>query len=195
MRRPLTRAAGLSAQTKKSPDSPYFDRYVRRRAAEGERPFRLNYVINRSTSLDSEVLDLFYRLCGFKHFREMFDLAETGQDEGPVCNLSLISSYLDRFMDQYGAIVSGQFLSDNGFVNVLFGGYLYALYRRGESEYENAEDPFPRGRIPFITIHQAKGLEFPDRRSGNPRKDGRTRRPWNKSSNPCSKERVSRWTV
>jgi DNA helicase-2/ATP-dependent DNA helicase PcrA len=174
MRQPLIQAAGLSAQTKKSLGSPYFDRFVRRRVAEGKKPFRLSYVINRATSLDWSLLDLFYQLCGFKHFRDMFDLAETGQDEGPVCNLSLISSYLDRFMDQYGAIVSGQFLSDNRFVNVLFGGYLYALYRRGESEYEDAEDPFPRGRIPFITIHQAKGLEFPVVVLGNPRKDSKT---------------------
>jgi DNA helicase-2/ATP-dependent DNA helicase PcrA len=103
----------------------------------------------------------------------MFDLAESGKDEGPVCNLSLVSSYLDRFMDQYGAIVSGQFLSDGRFVNAFFAGYIYALFRRGESEFEDAEDPFPKGRIPFITIHQAKGLEFPVVVLGNPRKENR----------------------
>lgn len=171
MRGPLLSASGLSAQTKRSLGSPYFDKLVRRRIAAGK-PFYLKYVINRATSLDWSILDLFYQICGFKHFRDMFDLAESGKDEGPVCNLSLISSYLNRFMDQYAAIVSGQFLSGNRFVNVLMGSYLYALYRRGESEYEDAEDPFPRGRIPFITIHQAKGLEFPVVVMGNPRKDG-----------------------
>ena len=31
----------------------------------------------------------------------------------------------------------------------------------GESEYENADDPFPKGNIQVLTIHQSKGLEFP----------------------------------
>jgi len=47
------------------------------------------------------------------------------------------------------------------FVNSLFGSFLYALFRLGESEYEDTEDPFPKGRVPFLTIHQSKGLEFP----------------------------------
>ncbi len=38
---------------------------------------------------------------------------------------------------------------------------------------EDAEDPFPRGSIPFLTIHQAKGMEFPVVVLGNPRKDKR----------------------
>ena len=42
-----------------------------------------------------------------------------------------------------------------------FTSYLYGLYRLEESEYEDSENPFPKGRIPFLTIHQAKGLEFP----------------------------------
>ncbi len=30
-----------------------------------------------------------------------------------------------------------------------------------ETELENTDNPFPKGRIPFLTIHQSKGLEFP----------------------------------
>ena len=55
----------------------------------------------------------------------------------------------------------------------MFTSYLFALFRLGESELENPEDPFPRGRIPFLTIHQAKGLEFPVVILGNPRKDNK----------------------
>jgi DNA helicase-2/ATP-dependent DNA helicase PcrA len=76
-------------------------------------------------------------------------------------------------MDQRAPIITGQLLEDEGFLRLFFGSYLYALFRRGESEYEDAEDPFPRGRIPFLTIHQAKGLEFPVVVLGNPRKDDR----------------------
>jgi len=35
------------------------------------------------------------------------------------------------------------------------------MYGLGESEFEDKEDPFPKGRVSIITIHQAKGLEFP----------------------------------
>lgn len=37
---------------------------------------------------------------------------------------------------------------------------MYGLFRIGESEVENEETPFPKGRVPFLTIHQSKGLEF-----------------------------------
>jgi DNA helicase-2/ATP-dependent DNA helicase PcrA len=52
-------------------------------------------------------------------------------------------------------------MAENRFANTFVGSYLYAIYRLGESEYEDADDPFPKGRVPFLTIHQAKGLEFP----------------------------------
>jgi len=70
-------------------------------------------------------------------------------------------------------MITGRFLSGDLFIRFLFSSYLYALYRLGESEVEDADDPFPRGRIPFITIHQAKGLEFPVVVLGSPRKNDR----------------------
>jgi DNA helicase-2/ATP-dependent DNA helicase PcrA len=180
MEKALVSAKGLSQRAIRSITSGWFKRHVENRLEIGNRPFRLGYVINRASSLDWTVLDLFYQLCGFKYFRRIFDKAEgsTGDtDEGPICNLGLISQYIARFIDDYGSgsIITGSFLEERKFANAFFGGYLYALFRLGESEYEYAEDPFPRGRIPFITIHQAKGLEFPIVILGNPRKD--TSRP------------------
>jgi DNA helicase-2/ATP-dependent DNA helicase PcrA len=169
MKKPLLNAHGLSKRAKKTFNSPYIERLIRSRSAT-DRPYSLKYVIIRATSLDWNVLDLFYRLCGFRHFRKMFDQAESAKkDEGPVCNLSLLSQYLARFMGD-SSVLSAQFLTEKKFRRTFFSSYLYALYRRGESEYEDAEDPFPRGRIPFLTIHQAKGLEFPVVVLGNPRK-------------------------
>jgi DNA helicase-2/ATP-dependent DNA helicase PcrA len=103
----------------------------------------------------------------------MFDAAQREQDpdEGPACNLGLLSQYLSRFMDQRVPIITGAVLSDGMFVRTFFGSYLYALFKRGESEYEDVNDPFPKGRVPFLTIHQAKGLEFPVLVLGNLRKD------------------------
>lgn len=172
MKRALHDSQGLSDRAKSILASARFDRFAQKRAEEG-RPYDLGYVITRATSLDWTVLELFYQLSGFDHFRKMLDLAEDGIDEGPICNLGLISEYLSRFMDDYYQILTARTLSEDRFVRVFFGSYLYALFRLGESEYEDAEDPFPKGRIPFLTIHQAKGLEFPVVVLGNPRKANR----------------------
>lgn len=156
--------------------SPRATRYLRRglrRLVEvrqrAGRPLTVGYVVNRVTTLDWGVLDIFYELTGFAHFRNAFDIATKG-DEGPVCNLALISKYIARFQARSGAVLSAYFLRDGKFVRTFFTSFVYALWRRGESEYEDADDPFPKGRIPFLTVHQAKGLEFPVVVLGNPRK-------------------------
>jgi DNA helicase-2/ATP-dependent DNA helicase PcrA len=172
MKRKLVEAAGLTDKARKSLGSANFERIVLKRQAEGK-PFTLEYIIRRATALDWSMLDLFYRLSGFEHFKHMFDVAECGEDEGPICNLGLLSQYLALFMDEYVSVITANLLADDTFCRLFFTSYLFALYRRGESEYEDAEDPFPRGRIPFLTIHQAKGLEFPVVVLGNPSKTSR----------------------
>lgn len=174
MRDTLRKARGLSEAARRAISSPYLQDYVERRL-RSDRPFDIAYIVRRATSLDWNTLDLFYRFCGFPHFRAMFDAAQgVVRDEGPVCNLSLLSHYLARHLENYNiTVLDARLLANGGFQKFFFMGYLYALYRRGESEYEDAQDPFPRGRIPFLTIHQAKGLEFPVVVLGNPRKNNR----------------------
>jgi DNA helicase II / ATP-dependent DNA helicase PcrA len=128
---------------------------------EERNPVSVRYLINRVTALDWTLLDLFYQIIGFGFFKEMIDLAENGADEGPVCNLSMISQYISRFLEERISIITGQSLEENRLSNLFFSSFLYAIFRLGESEYENADDPFPKGRVPFLTIHQSKGLEFP----------------------------------
>jgi ATP-dependent DNA helicase UvrD/PcrA len=150
--------------------------YIReQRKRRPDRPITFRYILNRACSLDWGVLDLFYQLTVFDTFKEAFDLAENGGDEGPICNLSLISDYLARFQEQTSPVISAQFLSDSKFARKLFSSFLYSIFRLDEGEYEDKEDPFPKGRIPFLTIHQAKGLEFPVVVLGNLRKDGSER--------------------
>lgn len=124
-------------------------------------PLTLNYVLARCTSLDWTVLDLFYRFTCFEHFKEMFKKAETGENEGPMYNLGMITQYLSTFMENNLSILSGGSFVKESFNHIFFDSYLYALFNRGETEYEDEEDPFPKGCVPFITIHQSKGLEFP----------------------------------
>lgn len=165
----LTAAAGLSDRAKRALNSQLFARFARERL-QGGKPFTIGYAVTRVTSVDWNVLDFFYQLAGFRHFKRMFDLAEAGKDEGPVSNLSLISQYAARFLDQYPFPLSGENLVTEQFLRN-FANFLYVLYRRGESEFEDANDPFPKGRIAFITIHQSKGLEFPVVVLANARKD------------------------
>lgn len=171
MKRVLHAAPGLSDQAKRSLISQNFENVVKARLKNGQKPFTLDYVLKRATAINWSLLDLFYRLSGFSHFTAMYDLAERAEDEGPICNLGLITQYLARFMDEYVSIIPSPMIADGRFNRLLFGSYLYALFRRGEAEYEDADDPFPKGRIPFLTIHQSKGLEFPVVVLGNLRKD------------------------
>lgn len=160
MLRGLATASGLSSKCKTILQKRAFVEMLRKKQ-QAKEPASLKYVINRVTSVDWSILDLFYQLNGFEYFQRLFELAEDGTDEGPVCNLGLITQYLARFMEEYSPIITASFINDNKFVNTFVGSYLYAIYRLGESEYEDADDPFPRGRVPFLTIHQSKGLEFP----------------------------------
>lgn len=159
-KRDLLSTTGLSQKAKKGLGSSTLDKIAIEKRKEGK-PFTLQYVLNRSTSLDWTILDLFYRICGFSYFSQMFKLAEDGTDEGPICNLSMLSEYLARFLEQGGSVITGAVLIEGGLLANFFGRYVYGLFRLGESEYENDETPFPKGRIPFLTIHQSKGLEFP----------------------------------
>jgi len=177
MKRPLSEAPGLTSHTKRAFLSSAFERIALARRQSGN-PFTLRYAISRAISLDWTLLDLFYRFCAFDHFKTMFDQAENDseeKDEGPLCNLSLMSGYLDRFLSDYFTLISPEVIEKDLIKKLFFGQYLFILYRTGQSEYESPEDPFPRGRIPFLTIHQAKGLEFPVVVIGSLHKHNRTR--------------------
>jgi DNA helicase-2/ATP-dependent DNA helicase PcrA len=171
MKRGLYGAGGLSEHGKKLVASVYLDRMAKERLERGQ-PLPLSNILKRMTSIDWNLLDIFYQMCGFQHFKAMFDAAERHRDEGPVANLGLITQYLSRFTEERVPLISADLLVDKILQQVFFS-YLFALYRLGETELEDAEDPFPKGRIPFLTIHQAKGLEFPVVVLGNPRKDNR----------------------
>ncbi|WP_298829942.1 ATP-dependent helicase [uncultured Planococcus sp.] len=159
-KRILSSASLLSQQALRGLGSERLDKIIDQRIKQGN-PFTLQYILNRATSVDWNILDLFYRICGFPYFNNMFRIAEDGTDEGPITNLSMISEYLSRYMEQSSSVVTGSKLLESRFSNDFFGRYVYGLFRVGESEVENEETPFPKGRIPFLTIHQSKGLEFP----------------------------------
>jgi DNA helicase II / ATP-dependent DNA helicase PcrA len=129
------------------------------------KPYTFNYILNRVTAVNWSLLDLFYRLCGFEEFREMFRQAalpaNEGLDEAPLINLAKISDYLAKYNEKSVPVISGGMLQDQKLSMNFFNRYLYGLFVLKESEVEDTENILPRGRIPFLTIHQSKGLEFP----------------------------------
>lgn len=158
-KRTLSNTPLISQATLRGLGTNRLDKIIEQRIESGK-PFTVQYILNRATSVDWNILDLFYRICGFPYFSHMFKLAENGEDEGPISNLSMISEYLARFMEQSHSMLTGARLVEDRLSNDFFGRYVYGLFRIGESEVENEETPFPKGRVPFLTIHQSKGLEF-----------------------------------
>ncbi|MBN2532679.1 MAG: ATP-dependent helicase [Spirochaetales bacterium] len=122
-------------------------------------PFTVSYLISSATALDWTFLDLFYRICGLAHFKKIID--NSAADEGPLYNLAYVGQYINKYTEEFKSMITAFDLQQKRIVNSFFGSYLYTLFRREEKEFENEEDPFPKGRVPFLTIHQAKGLEFP----------------------------------
>lgn len=174
-KRALLNAAGLSADARRALGGAGLEKLYRERLAN-DNPLGLRNVINRATTADWGLLDLFYRFLGFQRFREMIDIADGGTDEAPVCNLALTSQLLARYVDTFPPLITGQGLATEMLQRGFFQAFLFALFRMGEGEYEDVEDPSPRGRIPFLTIHQSKGLEFPVVVLGSARTNRRARR-------------------
>ncbi len=156
--RRLLESTKLSTACRKTLSGKSMNELLRKRKAEG-RALSILYVVSSATALDWTLLDLFYRFCGFKEIKAIIEGAKI--DEGPLYNLALVGRYVNTYAEEFKSMVSAFDLREKHLVNSFFGSYLFTLFRRGESEFENDENPFPKGRIPFLTIHQSKGLEFP----------------------------------
>ena len=134
--------------------------FLTKKNNEGK-PMSVGYVLSRVTALDWTLLDLFYQLNTFNWFGEKYEKAEKGEEDSALYNFGLITKYLAKYMEMNNPIISGKNFQENAMGKNLFNSYLYTLYRLGETEYEDADDPFPKGCVPFLTVHQSKGLEFP----------------------------------
>ena len=106
---------------------------------------------------------LFYELISFPLFaRSLDDDRALGgvRDSRPARNLAMLSRLLTRFEAWHGiTVLSPRFLESN--LRGLFSGYLRFLYDGGIDEFEDEADYAPPGSVAFMTVHQAKGLQFP----------------------------------
>jgi DNA helicase II / ATP-dependent DNA helicase PcrA len=105
---------------------------------------------------------LFYQLLQFPLFSRYLGDISLGNvmDSRPARNLSLFSQLLNKFeyLHRVG-VLNPKFLDKN--IRNLFNQFLRFLKEGGIFEYENTEEYAPSGCVSFLTVHQAKGLEFP----------------------------------
>lgn len=116
-----------------------------------------------SSSTDYSFSGLFYELLRFPLFSRYLDeaLLQNGLlDSRPMRNLGLFSQMLNRFEYLHRiSVLTPQYLERN--LRNLFNQFLHFLKDGGINEYEDEAEYAPSGHVSFLTIHQAKGLEFP----------------------------------
>ncbi len=110
--------------------------------------------IEPGQSLDMRPADYFYRLVAMEPFVTALKAEDTAR------NLALFSRLLNIFQNYYHYTVvthaNREYLRFH-----LFSSFLRLLYDGGINEYEDPDRPLPKGFVQAMTIHQAKGLEFP----------------------------------
>lgn len=105
-------------------------------------------------SLDMRPADYFYRLLAFEPFVTFV------KNENRARNLAIFSQLINVFQNYYHYTVvthtNREYLRFH-----LFNSFFRLLHEGGINEYEDPDQPFPKGYVQIMTIHQAKGLEFP----------------------------------
>ncbi len=106
---------------------------------------------------------LFYQLLRFPLFSRYLDVEDmTGgvADARAMRNLAVFSQILNKFEYLHHVnVLSAEFIELN--LRALFNQFLRYLEDGGINEYEDDAEYAPSGCVSFLTIHQAKGLEFP----------------------------------
>lgn len=105
-------------------------------------------------SLDLTILDYFYQLLAYEPFCSYLN------DKNKAYNLSIFSKLLAIFQDYYNiSLVTSK--NKEYIKHYLFGSFFNFLIQGGVDEYEDPDNPVPKGFVQIMTIHQSKGLEFP----------------------------------
>lgn len=105
-------------------------------------------------SLDLRLADIFYELLAVQPFAGWL------RDENRARNLATLSTLINEFQRYYHYTVLTRKNLRSLRLN-FFNSFLRLMHDGGINEYEDPDRPFPRGYVQVMTIHQAKGLEFP----------------------------------
>jgi DNA helicase-2/ATP-dependent DNA helicase PcrA len=110
--------------------------------------------LDETAALDRRPADYLYELLGVEPFAAWLG------NENRARNLATLSKLLNEFQRYYHYSVVTR--SNLRFLRLhLFNSFLRLLHLGGINEYEDPDQPFPKGHVQVMTIHQAKGLEFP----------------------------------
>lgn len=105
---------------------------------------------------------LVYQMFAYEPFKSILDtdLHAGVIDQRPARNISILTGLLGRyeFLHRFSEFDPETFERR---VDFLFDVFLYYLKEDGIGEYEDESEYAPSGCISFLTMHQAKGLEFP----------------------------------
>lgn len=105
-------------------------------------------------ALDVRPADYLYELLAVPAFGDAL------ADENRARNLAMLSQLINAFQNYYHyTVVTGR--NKVWLRRHLFNSFLRLLHEGGINEYEDPDRPFPSGHVQIMTIHQAKGLEFP----------------------------------
>jgi len=105
-------------------------------------------------TLDLRPADYFYHLLALDPFKSAV------HNENTARNLAIFSRLLNVFQTYYHYTVITHGNRESLRLH-FFNSFLRLLYDGGINEYEDPDRPLPKGYVQVMTIHQAKGLEFP----------------------------------
>jgi len=110
--------------------------------------------LREGEALDLRPADYLYQLLALEPFRSAV------ANENTARNLAIFSQLINVFQTYYHYSVV-TFKNREYLRFHLFNSFLRLLQDGGINEYEDPDQPFPKGHVQVMTIHQAKGLEFP----------------------------------
>lgn len=110
--------------------------------------------LQEGESLDLRPADYFYHLLALDPFKSAV------RNENIARNLAIFSQLLNVFQSYYHYNVVTH-RNREVLRRHLFNSFMRLLHDGGINEYEDPDKPFPKGHVQVMTIHQAKGLEFP----------------------------------
>lgn len=110
--------------------------------------------LKEGESLNYHPADIFYKLLAIEPFKNSI------QNENIARNLAIFSDLLNVFQGYYH-YSNLTYRNCQSIRYYFFNSFIRFLYDGGINEYEDPDQPFPQGYVQVMTIHQAKGLEFP----------------------------------
>ena len=110
--------------------------------------------LQEGETLDLRPADYFYRLLALEPFIKAVRIEDIAR------NLAIFSQLLNVFQNYYHYTIV-TYSNRESICLHFFNSFLRLLHDGGINEYENPDQPFPKSHVQVMTIHQAKGLEFP----------------------------------